>query len=105
MTRYASILFAIVFLAAFVDHSRAGLVPREWNGTEYACKCYFDDQCWPIGKLWSTLNTTVDGNLRIHVPPESVCHNTFSGPFGDIQTYDQAACADLQASYAGEQWT
>lgn len=68
------------------------LVAREWEGKEYGCRCYSDDECWPEASSWKELNSTVDGNLVVHVPPEAACHETFDGPLGSIETYDEAAC-------------
>ena len=81
------------------------LVPRTWKGAQYACKCYFGDSCWPKAQKWTALNTTVQGNLALYIPPESVCHNTFNGTLGTLQTYDAAKCAAMTAAYGGEQWT
>jgi hypothetical protein len=79
--------------------------PREWNGNVYSCKCYFDDACWPKKSQWDRLNTTVTGNLRVHVPPEAVCHNQFTGPLGSVSSYNKEACDEVQAKYADEQWS
>lgn len=68
------------------------LVPREWEGQKYGCRCYADDECWPKAPAWKKLNSTVEGNLAVHVPPEAACHNTFDGPLGSIETYNAAAC-------------
>jgi FAD/FMN-containing dehydrogenase len=78
---------------------------RKWNGNLYSCKCYSDDTCWPAKKDWDWLNSTVGGNLRVHVPAEAACHNKFKGPLGTLSTYDEAACDEVQANYADEQWS
>lgn len=82
-----------------------GLVQRTWNGTKYGCKCYYDDPCWPSQSDWAALNKTLDGNLIVDVPPGAVCHNTFNGPLGTLETYDAAACAQVTANFGNEQWT
>lgn len=51
------------------------LIPRTWNDQEYACKCYLGDDCWPSQNSWNDLNTTVEGNLIVNVPPGAVCYN------------------------------
>src|SRR5690348_10979558 len=81
------------------------LVPRTWQGKQYACKCYFDDDCWPRALEWNALNRTVDGNLEVYIPPEAACHNVFDGLLGSVTTYDAAKCAAVTASYSSEQWT
>ncbi|KAI1340746.1 hypothetical protein F5Y15DRAFT_422618 [Xylariaceae sp. FL0016] len=81
------------------------LVPRVWNNTEYGCKCYMGDDCWPAHSDWTKLNSTVDGNLQGIIPPGASCHDTFDGPLGNISTYDAAACADATAMWANETWT
>ncbi|KAH7309863.1 hypothetical protein B0I35DRAFT_359211 [Stachybotrys elegans] len=83
----------------------AALVHREWNGSLYSCKCYLGDACWPGTVEWNRLNATVGGNLRLHVPPESVCHDTFDGPLGSLATYNETACQQVSANYANEEWT
>lgn len=82
------------FLAAAVLPQLAlgDLFSREWEGQKYNCRCYADDKCWPKASEWKELNSTVDGNLAVHIPPEAACHNTFDGPLGPIETYDEAAC-------------
>ena len=91
--------------AALLAPGLAELVPREWDGAQWECKCYHGDDCWPTEEEWSSLNDAVGGNLKVHVPVEAVCHNTFEGPLGTLETYDEAACAEVESSYADEQWT
>ncbi|KAI0005787.1 FAD-binding domain-containing protein [Xylariaceae sp. FL0662B] len=81
------------------------LVQRIWNGTEYGCKCYLGDDCWPTESSWTELNSTVEGNLQIVVPPGASCHNTFEGPLGTLSTYDAGACADATVNFGNEAWT
>lgn len=89
----------------WIDAAR--LDQTTYNGQKYGCKCYPGRPCWPSANKWNSLNRTVDGTLRPVVPAGAVCHNTFEGPFGTVQTYDQAACADAQANFLSynEQWT
>ena len=61
--------------AALPGASVDSLVPWTWNGEEYACKCYLGDDCWPSESVWGELNSTVDGNLLVNVPPGAVCHD------------------------------
>ncbi|EGO56165.1 hypothetical protein NEUTE1DRAFT_146918 [Neurospora tetrasperma FGSC 2508] len=84
--------------AARLDHTT-------YNGQKYGCKCYPGRPCWPSANKWNSLNRTVDGTLHVNVPAGAVCHNTFDGPFGTIQTYDEAACADAKENFVNEQWT
>lgn len=90
--------------AAGAESDAPQLVPRTWDGKQYGCKCYFGDKCWPDSKAWKTLNSTVDGNLAVFVPPEAACHAFFNGTLGTIPTYDQAKCAAVTANYSSEKW-
>lgn len=83
----------------------AALVPTIWNGSSYDCKCYVGDACWPKPEEWSALNATLNGNLAVHIPPGAVCHNTYQGPLGTINTYDAAACSSVSGNFYSEQWT
>ncbi|KAM0270033.1 hypothetical protein ACHAQH_009569 [Verticillium albo-atrum] len=83
----------------------AGLVPRTFEGQNYGCKCYPGDSCWPKQSAWDRLDSKVNGNLHVHVPPEAACHNTFEGLLGAQQTYDEAKCAEITKSYTSEEWT
>ena len=90
--------------SSWTSENIEGLVPRTWNGKRYGCKCYFGDKCWPGPKAWSALNSTVDGNLAVYIPPESACHNFFNGTLSTVPTYDAAKCAAVTANYSSEQW-
>ncbi|SPO06099.1 related to isoamyl alcohol oxidase [Cephalotrichum gorgonifer] len=79
--------------------------PRTWDGVKWDCKCYHGDACWPKPAQWEKLKASVGGNLVVHVPPESACHNTFDGPLGTVETYDAARCAEVNATYTDEQWS
>lgn len=83
----------------------APLQPTTWNGKKYGCKCYLGQSCWPSSKDWNKLNSTVDGNLLVDIPPGAPCHTTFQGPLGTVKTYNAAGCADAQANFANETWT
>ncbi|KAK5653442.1 hypothetical protein OQA88_8928 [Cercophora sp. LCS_1] len=83
----------------------APLRPYTANGKNYGCKCYPGESCWPAANKWNQLNQTVGGRLSVHIPPGAACHNTFQGPFGTVNTYNAAACADVQANWANEAWT
>ncbi|KAJ4385949.1 hypothetical protein N0V85_007952 [Neurospora sp. IMI 360204] len=89
----------------WIDAAR--LDQTTYNGQKYGCKCYPGRPCWPSANKWNNLNRTVDGTLRVNVPAGAVCHNTFDGPFGTIQTYNEAACADVKENFVSynEQWT
>ncbi|RYP62196.1 hypothetical protein DL771_009828 [Monosporascus sp. 5C6A] len=81
------------------------LVPRTWNGSDYACKCYVGDECWPGEGSWAELNSTVGGNLIVNLPPGAPCYETFEGPLGTVSTYDAAACAEVTANFMSQHWT
>lgn len=81
------------------------LEPTLWNGTSYGCKCYVGDECWPKTEEWSQLNSSVGGGLIVDVPPGAVCHNTFDGPLGTLETYDAVECANTLELFYTEQWT
>jgi hypothetical protein len=91
-------------IAASPGPSPSPLVPRTWEGKSYGCKCYFGDACWPKQKDWKDLNSTVNGNLAVLIPPEAACHNFFNGTLGTIPTYDAAKCADVTTNYPREEW-
>lgn len=94
-----------VLLALSVPVFTTQLVPTTWNGQSYGCKCYVGDDCWPKSDAWSQLNSSVGGNLLVDVPPGAVCHNTFDGPLGTLQTYNAEECTNTTALFYNEQWT
>ena len=102
-------LLGVIVLVGLAGGAIAGdvspLVARTWNGTTLACKTYYDDPVWQDVANWKALNTSVDGNLIVDIPPGAACHNTFQGPLGNISTYDAAKCAEVTASFTNEQWT
>lgn len=100
----ASLLLACLEAAA-PNQGLAPLVPRTWNGQQYACKTYYDDPAWPKATEWKQLNASVGGNLEVVIPPAASCHNTFQGLLGNISTYNAAKCAEETAKFADEQWT
>jgi len=57
-----------------------------------ARECYRlpGDPDWPSDKAWSTLNSTVNGNLVATVPIGSPCHDP---------TYDASACDTLKTQW------
>lgn len=54
------------------------------------CRCLPSDDCWPNDADWRSLNETVQGCLTKVTPIGAVCHDP---------TYDEVACAELQASW------
>lgn len=98
-------MLALALLSLFPAAFAADLVPREWDGEQWGCKCYHDDDCWPAEEKWSALKEEVGGNLVVHVPPEAACHDTFEGPFGTVETFDEAVCEEVNATYTDEQWS
>ncbi|KAK4167477.1 6-hydroxy-D-nicotine oxidase [Cladorrhinum sp. PSN259] len=75
------------------------------QGQLWGCKCQPGQPCWPKASTWNQLNKTVNGNLKMHIPPGAVCYNSFQSPLGNFSTYDAAKCADAQANFVDEQWT
>ncbi|KAK4221981.1 6-hydroxy-D-nicotine oxidase [Podospora fimiseda] len=75
------------------------------DGKLYGCKCQPNQPCWPKFWQWNALNSSVNGNLKMHIPPAAVCYNSFQSPLGNFSTYDAAKCADVQANWEDEQWT
>ncbi|KAI9168085.1 FAD-linked oxidoreductase ZEB1 [Paramyrothecium foliicola] len=111
MRRAAITAFGFVLTLAFVEAASRSYQPssipppREWSGGLYSCKCYYDDACWPKKPQWDRLNATVGGNLKLHIPPEAVCHNNFTGPLGTLSTFDEAAYNDVKTMYADQEWS
>lgn len=97
------ILFASLLLATngVLGAGWIGEVKKE-NGSEYRCKCYSDNACWPTNNDWDKLNTTVDGQLQLAIPPGAVCHKQLGN--STVNVYDAAKCADTQANWLNEQW-
>lgn len=85
-------------------HSASKWVFRRDGGSNYACKCYPGDVCWPDQSKFQKLNKTVDGNLRVNLPPGAPCYNTFKGPLGDVNTYDAAECSKVTSNWYDEQF-
>lgn len=79
-------------------------VLRRQSGSDYACKCYPGDACWPDDAKWRKLNTTVGGNLRVNIPPGAPCYNSFQGPLGTVNTYNAAECEKVTANWNNEQF-
>lgn len=98
-------MLAFALLSLLPAALAADLVPREWEGEQWGCKCYHGDDCWPAEEKWSALNEAVGGNLVVHVPPEAACHDTFEGPLGTVETFDEAVCEEVNAAYTDEQWS
>ncbi len=59
--------------------------------TAAQCRVLPGDAGWPSSSAWASLNKTVHGQLVSTVPLGSVCHDP---------TYDAAACAALQQTWA-----
>ena len=75
------------------------------KGINFGCKCYPGEWCWPSAAKWNALNSTVNGRLQVHIPPGAPCYNQFKGPFGTVNTYDAAACAEVTNRFGDEFWT
>ena len=89
-----------------LDFSDAGpALATTVKGINFGCKCYPGQACWPSATKWNLFNATVEGKLRVHVPPGAVCHNTFTGPLGTVNTYNAAKCAEATQNWANESWT
>ncbi|KAI5857483.1 FAD-binding domain-containing protein [Durotheca rogersii] len=92
-------------LLSSVSSTPPPLVERIWNGTQYGCKCYLGDDCWPNDSSWTELNSTIDGNLQVNIPPGASCYNTFQGPLGSVPTYNAASCLNATTRFYDESWT
>ncbi|KAK4152009.1 hypothetical protein C8A00DRAFT_35326 [Chaetomidium leptoderma] len=79
-------------------------VKRSDGSSNYACKCYPGDYCWPNHGQFQKLNNTVGGNLQVNIPPGAPCYNTFKGPLGDVQTYNEAECQKVTSNWYDEQF-
>jgi len=102
---FSRLTAAGLFISAVLsEHDGGSLVPRTWDGKQYACKCYYGDACWPSASAWQTLNNTVSGLLVPFIPPEAACHNYFNGTLFSVPTYNATQCADVTTNYPVEQW-
>ncbi|KAL2268984.1 hypothetical protein VTJ83DRAFT_3830 [Remersonia thermophila] len=107
-----SAVFGLVSGALLLAQDAAavpGPAPSKWvmkteNGQNYACKCHPGDPCWPDSAKWRRFNNTVNGNLQVHIPPGAACYNTFEGPFGVVNTYNEAECQTVTANWYDEQF-
>lgn len=76
-----------------------------FKGVNFGCKCYPGERCWPSAAKWNSLNGTVNGRLHVHIPPGASCYNTFKGPLGIVNTYNEAACANVNQNWYNQFWT
>ncbi|KAF2686056.1 isoamyl alcohol oxidase [Lentithecium fluviatile CBS 122367] len=79
---------------AFVFAFAATLARPGFQGRAEAdptCRYLPSDEGWPSTEQWAQLNASVSGRLIATVPAGHVCHDP---------TYDAAACAALQGSWA-----
>ncbi|KAL4778071.1 hypothetical protein BJX76DRAFT_344224 [Aspergillus varians] len=74
-----------IVAAAALLFSRA----TAWSTAD--CHCLPGDSCWPSADQWHVLNSTVGGRLIATVPVGSPCHDP---------TYNETACAELQADWS-----
>lgn len=109
MGRASSLVSLFLAINCVVGQDDLLAVAKKWkgetrkeNGAEYQCKCYSDNACWPKEKDWSALNKTVDGTLKVAVPPGAVCYTSLQGVEGSM--YNAAACAEVQANWVNEQY-
>ncbi|CUS10783.1 unnamed protein product, partial [Tuber aestivum] len=58
--------------------------------SQYNCRCFPGDPCWPSIQKWGELNTTVSGKLIATVPLGTPCH---------APDYDASRC-----QYIKENW-
>lgn len=108
-----SLFYGVLLLARHVvsqqPESTTGSESSRWvmrreGSSNYECKCYPGDDCWPDEGQWKTLNSTVDGNLQVNIPPGAPCYNTFQGPLGDVETYNEAECEKVTSNWPNEQF-
>ena len=96
---------AALLVASVTSQDVSPLVPRTWNGAQYACKVYYDDPSWPDADAWNSFNKSVGGNLVVDVPPGAPCHAKFEGPLGTVSTFNEAKCSEATTKFPNEQWT
>ncbi|KAF9524797.1 isoamyl alcohol oxidase [Crepidotus variabilis] len=94
------VILVLLHLRALASAQNVPVNHFTWNGSEYSCKCYQGDTCWPSPHEWKSLNASVDGNLQLVVPDAAVCHDSFEGK----PTYNASACEEVQANVANQQW-
>ncbi|KAJ3488678.1 hypothetical protein NLJ89_g11589 [Agrocybe chaxingu] len=97
MLQFIALLPTLLVLGA--STTSATLVIRQ--SQTYACKCYAGESCYPNTSAWQALNTTVQGNLQVALPPAAPCFNSVAG----IQTYDANRCQQVRSSFSNQQWT
>ncbi|KAK4099520.1 FAD-binding domain-containing protein [Parathielavia hyrcaniae] len=90
--------------ASAAGDESSGWVLRREGSSSYACKCYPGDSCWPNHAKWRKLNATVGGNLKVNIPPGAPCYNSFEGPLGEVNTYDEAECDRVTSNWHNEQF-
>jgi hypothetical protein len=59
------------------------------NAASLFCRCQPGQSCWPTTDNWSSLNSSIGGNLAAVLPIGLSCHDP---------TYNAAACATQQAN-------
>lgn len=79
----------LVFLFLRVAQALAAITSK--YPPEQSCRVLPDDSLWPHAESWEKLNNTISGRLIAIVPLGHVCHDP---------TYNQTACAALQAGWS-----
>jgi hypothetical protein len=64
------------------------------------CKTMPGDLFWPGNLGWAIFDLAVGGRLIKPKPAGRVCHNSFYGE----NTYDAAACSQMQANWYDPNW-
>jgi FAD/FMN-containing dehydrogenase len=59
------------------------------------CRCRPHEACWPTNEQWSSLNSTIQGNLVATRPIASVCHEA---------DFDEAACKTVKERWTDSYW-
>ncbi|KAJ5767224.1 uncharacterized protein N7511_004840 [Penicillium nucicola] len=69
------------------------------GATQYDCRCFPRDECWPSPLLWSAFNTSIDGRLIETNPLASSCHAPSYNAQECSKLKEDWLLPDQQASY------
>jgi hypothetical protein len=81
-----------VLYFSFLLSAAAIVVPEPQHSS---CRCRPHENCWPTQQQWSTLNSTIQGNLVAVRPVASVCH---------AMEYDAKACNATTELWTNSVW-
>lgn len=101
----ASNLLGVLLALSVPPCLQPSLSRRHGTGSLMDASATLETTAGRRANAWSQLNSSVGGNLLVDVPPGAVCHNTFDGPLGTLQTYNAEECTNTTALFYNEQWT